>query len=137
MFKTVRAEFSVVCVYVHAVASVMSDSCDPADCIANKAPLSRKFFRQEYWSGLPCPSPGDLPDPGIKSGSLMTLHWQVASLPLVLPGKPEFSVTCSQRHLTETDSEPDFYLQLYTPAHIDAIYIYTHTGAIELSALGL
>ena len=34
--------------------------------IACKAPLSRK----EYWSGLPCPSPGDLPDPGIKSASL-------------------------------------------------------------------
>ena len=67
MFKTFRAEFSVVCVYVHTVASVMSDSCDPADYIANKAPLSRKFFRQEYRSGLPCPSPGDLPDPGIKS----------------------------------------------------------------------
>ena len=67
MFKTFRAEFSVVCVYVHTVASVMSDSCDPADYIANKAPLSRKFFRQEYRSGLPCPSPEDLPDPGIKS----------------------------------------------------------------------
>ena len=31
--------------------------CDPADCIANQAPLSREFFRQEYWSGLPFPSP--------------------------------------------------------------------------------
>ena len=33
------------------------------------APLSMGFSRQEYWSGLPFPSPGDLPDPGIKSGS--------------------------------------------------------------------
>ena len=30
------------------------------------------FSRQEYWSGLPCPPPGDLPDPGIKPGSLMS-----------------------------------------------------------------
>ena len=34
--------------------------------IARLAPLSMEFFRQEYWSGLPFPSPGDLPDPGIK-----------------------------------------------------------------------
>ena len=34
--------------------------------VAFQAPLSMGFFRQEYWSGLPFPSPGDLPDPGIK-----------------------------------------------------------------------
>ena len=37
--------------------------------IAYQAPLSRGFSRQEYWNGLPFPSPGDLPDPGIKPGS--------------------------------------------------------------------
>ena len=37
--------------------------------VAHQAPLSMRFCRQEYWSGLPFPSPGDLPDPGIKSGS--------------------------------------------------------------------
>ena len=37
---------------------------------ACQAPLSMGFSRQEYWSGLPCPSPGDLPDPGIKPMSL-------------------------------------------------------------------
>ena len=37
--------------------------------IAHKAPQSLGFARQEYWSGLPCPPPGDLPDPGIKPGS--------------------------------------------------------------------
>jgi len=35
-----------------------------------QAPLSIGFPRQEYWSGLPFPSPGDLPDPGIKAKSL-------------------------------------------------------------------
>ena len=34
--------------------------------VAHQAPLSMGFFRQEYWSGLPFPTPGDLPDPGIK-----------------------------------------------------------------------
>ena len=37
--------------------------------IAYQAPPSMGFSRQEYWSGLPFPSPGDLPDPGIESGS--------------------------------------------------------------------
>ena len=36
---------------------------------AHQAPLSTEFFRQESWSGLPFPSPGDLPDPGIKPRS--------------------------------------------------------------------
>ena len=38
--------------------------------VACQAPLSKGFPRQEYWSGLPFPSPGDLPDPGLKSMSL-------------------------------------------------------------------
>ena len=48
-----------VCVCVH---SVMSDSVIPWT-VACQAPLSMRFPRQEYWSGLPFPSPGDLPDP--------------------------------------------------------------------------
>ena len=38
--------------------------------VAHQAPLSRGFSRQEYWSGLPFSSPGDLPDPGIEPTSL-------------------------------------------------------------------
>ena len=38
--------------------------------VAHQAPLSMGFSKQEYWSGLPFPPPGDLPDPGIKSTSL-------------------------------------------------------------------
>ena len=34
--------------------------------VAHQAPLSVRFSRQEYWSGLPCPPPGDLPDSGIE-----------------------------------------------------------------------
>ena len=40
--------------------------------IAPQAPLSMGFSRQKYWSGLPCPSPGDLPDPGIEPMSLLS-----------------------------------------------------------------
>ena len=37
--------------------------------VVHQAPLSMVFFMQEYWDGLPFPSPGDLPDPGMKPGS--------------------------------------------------------------------
>ena len=40
--------------------------------VAHHAPLSMGVSRQEYWSGLPCPVPGDLPDAGIKSKSLIS-----------------------------------------------------------------
>ena len=40
--------------------------------VARQAPLSIGFSRQEYWSGLPCPPPGDLPNPGIEPKSLMS-----------------------------------------------------------------
>ena len=53
--------------------------------VALQAPLSMKFSRQEYWSGLPFPSPGDLPDPGIKSRSPAL---QADTLPSELQGKP-------------------------------------------------
>ena len=49
---------------------------------------SMGFFRQEYWSGLPFLSPGDLPDPRIEPASLHLLHWQVGSLSLAPRGKP-------------------------------------------------
>ena len=52
--------------------------------VAHQASLSIGFSREEYWSGLPFPSPGDLPDPGIEPGSLAL---QADSLPTELPGK--------------------------------------------------
>ena len=55
--------------------SVVSDSATP-QTIACQAPLFMEFSRQEYWNGLPFPSPWNLPNPGI------VLHWQVDSLPL-------------------------------------------------------
>ena len=45
--------------------------------VARQAPLSMEFSRQEYWSGLRFPSPGDLPNPGTECGFPTLLHWQV------------------------------------------------------------
>ena len=64
-------------------------------CVACQASLSMGFFRQEYWSGLPCPPPGDLPNLGTEALSL-------TFLPLAPPGE----CICGQREV-----EKWFYLR--------------------------
>ena len=61
--------------------------CD-SRTVACQAPLSMGSSRQEYWSGQPFPSPGDLLDPGIK---LRSPALQAGSLPSETPGKPSYS----------------------------------------------
>ena len=67
------------------VVQVMYDSCNPWT-VAHQAPLFMGFPRQEDWSGLPFPSPRDLPDPGIEPESPVL---QVDSLLTYAPGKPQ------------------------------------------------
>ena len=76
----------------HGVSEVKSLSrvqlCDPMDCSLSGSSvhgIPQGFSRQEYWSGLPFPSPGDLSDPGIE---LRSPALQVDSLPAEPPGKP-------------------------------------------------
>ena len=65
--------------------------------VAYQAPPSMGFSRQEYWSGLPFPSPGDLPDPGIKPRSPT---FQADALPAEPPGKvPQFILIAVDGHL--------------------------------------
>ena len=64
---------------------VMSDSFETPWTVARQAPQTMGFSSQEYWSGLPCPSPGDLPDPWIEPGSPAL---QADTLPSEPPGKP-------------------------------------------------
>ena len=67
----------------------MSDSLRPHGLVAYQAPPSMGFSRQEYWSGLPFPSPGDLPDPGIEPGSPA---FQADALTSEPPGKPQYLI---------------------------------------------
>ena len=55
--------------FVLALVSEVAQLCPTTWTVAYQAPLSIGFSRQEYWNGLPFPSPGDLPDPGIEPGS--------------------------------------------------------------------
>ena len=69
------------------LSAVVSDSVTPWP-VAHQAALSMGFPRQEYWSGLPCSPPGDLPDPGIKPVNPATPALQADSLPLSHWGSP-------------------------------------------------
>ena len=66
--------------------------CDPKPwgSVTHSPPASsvHGFSRQEYGSGLPCPSPGDLPNPGIEPVSVVSPALQAGSLPIEPPGKP-------------------------------------------------
>ena len=79
----------VFCVLVAQSCPSCPTLCDPMDCTAHQALLSMGFSRQGYWSGLPLPSPGDLPNPGIELGSPAL---QANALPSELLGKPELVV---------------------------------------------
>ena len=70
--------------------------------VAKKPPLSMEFSRQEYWSGQPFPSPGDIPHPGVETGSPAL---QADSLPLEPPGKPKCLIIKLQNAVRET--KPD------------------------------
>ena len=72
------------CCYIFTACSV-AESC-PA--LGDQAPLSMEFSRQEYWSGLPFPTPGDLPDPGIKYASLVSPALAGGFFTIAPPGKP-------------------------------------------------
>ena len=73
--------------HVCAVTSVISDSVIPWT-VAHQSPLSTRFPKQEYWSGLPCPPPGDLPDLGIELTSLTAPALADRYFTTEPPGKP-------------------------------------------------
>ena len=104
----VHAHLPVQC-HFKLVVVVVIQSCptlwDPMT-VAHQAPLSMGFSRQEYWSGLPCPPPGDHPKRRILPCLWHRLHWQASSSSLVLPGEPSMSHKCLfTRSLFESRSQ--------------------------------
>ena len=70
--------------------------------VAHQAPLSMGFSRQEYWSGLPCPLPGDLLDPGIKPDFLTSPAWAGGSFTTGTTCKTQGRILgCSKNHDVE------------------------------------
>ena len=79
------------CMCILQLLQLCPTFCNPLRTVARQAPLSMGFSRQEYWSGLPCPPPGDLPTQGSNLSlptPLRLLQWLSGSLPLAPPGKP-------------------------------------------------
>ena len=75
-----------VCVYVYSKSLQLYLTLATLWIVACQASLSMKFFRQEYWSGYPCPLPGGLPNPRIEPRSTVL---QADSLPSEPQGKPK------------------------------------------------
>ena len=77
--------------------------------VALQAPVSMGFSRQEYWNGLPLPSSGDLPDPGIKP---LSPALQADSLPLSHLGSP-------QKLLWSLENQEHTYIHTHTHTHTE------------------
>ena len=96
--------------------------------VAHQVPLSKGFSRQEYWSGLPCPLAGDLPDPGIEPASLCLWQWQGGPLPLASPGKASLHFTCIVKGLTNVQSlqllQYDLFESSRWKTHVNLHFIY-------------
>ena len=84
---------------------------------ALQAPLSMEFSRQEYWSGLPCPPPGDLPNPGIE---LRSPALQEDSLPSEPPGKLSKQLQIYNTYCTLLPMTYQFYNCKFLP--FDPLY---------------
>ena len=78
----------VTCLCVHARSLTCVQLFVTPWTAAHQAPLSVGFPRQEYWSGLPFPSPGDLPDPGIEPRSPVSPVLAGRFFTTAPPGKP-------------------------------------------------
>ena len=75
--------------------------------VAHQPPLSMGFFRQEYWTGLPCPPPGDLTDPVIESRSAVAPALQVGLFTTEPPGKPRYIDRQTQIDLESLSPQPE------------------------------
>ena len=93
--------------------------------VAHQAPLSMEFYRQEYWSGLPCLHPGDLPDPRdwtcISCGSCIAVRFFIKET----PGKSHFScmitffLSCFKHLSLSRDSILSYRSFVFCPWHLD------------------
>ena len=107
----------------------MSNSVTPWT-LAHQAPQSMGFPRQEYWSKLPFPSPGEPPDPGIELLSPVSPALQADSLPLAVRGNP----CCPRGHSLKYNCHclfPKIYLKLIIclPKYYITVNIYTMRDA--------
>ena len=110
--QKVKLQFSLLTSWRPGGGGLVAKSCPTLVTpwtAARQAPLFIGFPRQESWSGLPFPSPGDLPNPGIKPGSPAL---QAGSLPTDPPGEPRLDVMWL--HLKAKPERIKFLLSILT-----------------------
>ena len=101
--------------------------------IAHQAPLSVGFLRHEYWSGLPFPPPGDLPDPGIERRSPALAGRFFTTEP---PGKPIFLYAFSEYYMSSLSGRiPSMAIQILSLQNLG--YSMCHTVRVLLCTLEL
>ena len=103
IFLKISYQIHIRTLVVGQLLSCVLTLCDPMDC-SPPGFSSTGFSRQEYWSGLPFPSPRDLPDPGIEPTSPAVL---MDSLPLSHQGTPYdkdvYNIRCKKRVVIASD----------------------------------
>ena len=102
------------------VAQPCPTLCNPMDYNLPGSSVP-EFSKQEYWSGLPFPSPGDLPDPGIEPGSPA---FQADALTSELPGKPK--IICGHGYTTFQRFTGFYRISLSFPIFSFLIYLFSY-----------
>ena len=100
------------------ISSVLSDSLRPHGLQPAKLLYPWGFSRQEYWSGLPCPLPGDLPNPGIEPESLMSPA--LASEFFTTSATREALKSVIHRHV------PSLWYHLPTPSYLSGYFTFIY-----------
>ena len=109
---------------VYSVAKSCPTVWEPMT-LAGQAPLSMGYSREEYWSGLPFPSSGDLTDPGMENGSLAS-HATASSFFTTEPdGKPRLSVVLAVKNLGQRQQQKIFAFPKDKLFQFTGIYIKT------------
>ena len=123
--------------------SVVSDSTTPWTLVL-QAPLSMEFSRQEYWSGLPCPTPGDLPDPGTGPASCVSFIGRQDLCPTArdpadcsMPGLSSFTISWGLLKLMSIESVmPSNHLILCRPLLPSSIFpsirVFSNESALRI-----
>ena len=111
-------------VLVACCCSVMFNSFATSWSIAHQAPLCMGFFQQEHWSGLPCPPPEDLPDPGIEP---ISPTWQADSWHL--KSSNNFKPNCIPKSNTKPILINEFNVNHETVRNTNLVIVFNHYSA--------
>ena len=100
--------------------------------VARQAPLFMGFSRQEYWSGLPFPPPGDRPNPGIELAFLISPAMASGFFTTEPPGKPQDAIICQKNNYLS----PFLLKERQTP-HLDIHFLATVVVFVSGEAVSL